>query len=45
MSGNKTGILVTKGFEDIIAQGRGSQTFIDAQLKNGLLARKRGDMS
>ena len=31
MSGYKTGILVTKGFEDIIAQGRGSQTFIGAQ--------------
>ena len=31
MNGSKTGILVTKGFEDIIAQGRGSQTFIDAQ--------------
>jgi N-methylhydantoinase A/oxoprolinase/acetone carboxylase beta subunit len=31
MSGYKTGLLVTKGFEDIIAQGRGSQTFIDAQ--------------
>ena len=31
MSGYKTGILVTRGFEDIIAQGRGSQTFIGAQ--------------
>jgi N-methylhydantoinase A/oxoprolinase/acetone carboxylase beta subunit len=31
MSGYKTGILVTKGFEDIISQGRGSQTFIGAQ--------------
>jgi len=31
MNGYKTGILVTKGFEDIIAQGRGSQTFIGAQ--------------
>jgi len=31
MSGYKTGLLVTKGFEDIIAQGRGSQTFIGAQ--------------
>ncbi|MFP6627125.1 MAG: hydantoinase/oxoprolinase N-terminal domain-containing protein, partial [Deltaproteobacteria bacterium] len=31
MSGYKTGILVTRGFEDIIAQGRGSQTFINAQ--------------
>ncbi len=31
MNGYKTGILVTRGFEDIIAQGRGSQTFIGAQ--------------
>ncbi len=31
MSGYKTGLLTTKGFEDIIAQGRGSQTFIGAQ--------------
>jgi len=31
MNGYKTGILVTKGFEDIISQGRGSQTFIGAQ--------------
>ena len=31
MSSYKTGILVSKGFEDIIAQGRGSQTFIGAQ--------------
>ncbi|MEZ5171314.1 MAG: hydantoinase/oxoprolinase family protein [Acidimicrobiia bacterium] len=31
MSGYKTGLLVTKGFEDIIVQGRGSQTFIGAQ--------------
>jgi len=31
MSGAKTGLLVTKGFEDIIVQGRGSQTFIGAQ--------------
>jgi N-methylhydantoinase A/oxoprolinase/acetone carboxylase beta subunit len=31
MSGYRTGLLVTRGFEDIIAQGRGSQTFIDAQ--------------
>jgi N-methylhydantoinase A/oxoprolinase/acetone carboxylase beta subunit len=31
MSGYKTGLLTTRGFEDIIAQGRGSQTFIDAQ--------------
>ena len=31
MNGYKTGILVTRGFEDIIAQGRGSQTFIGLQ--------------
>jgi len=31
MNGYKTGLLTTKGFEDIIAQGRGSQTFIGAQ--------------
>ncbi len=31
MSGYKTGLLVTRGFEDIIVQGRGSQTFIGAQ--------------
>ena len=31
MSGYRTGLLVTRGFEDIIAQGRGSQTFIGAQ--------------
>ena len=31
MSGLKTGLLVTRGFEDILAQGRGSQTFIGAQ--------------
>ncbi|MCH2172095.1 hydantoinase/oxoprolinase family protein [Myxococcota bacterium] len=31
LSGYKTGLLVTRGFEDILAQGRGSQTFIDAQ--------------
>ena len=31
MSGYKTGILTTKGFEDIISQGRGKQTFIGAQ--------------
>lgn len=31
MNGLKTGLLVTKGFEDIIAQGRGSQTFIGMQ--------------
>ena len=31
MNGYKTGILTTKGFEDIISQGRGKQTFIGAQ--------------
>lgn len=31
MSGLRTGLIVTRGFEDIIAQGRGSQTFIGAQ--------------
>ena len=31
MSGYKTGILVSRGFEDLIAQGRGAQTFIGAQ--------------
>ena len=31
MSGYKTGILTTRGFEDIISQGRGKQTFIGAQ--------------
>jgi N-methylhydantoinase A/oxoprolinase/acetone carboxylase beta subunit len=31
LSGLKTGLLVTRGFEDIIVQGRGSQTFIDYQ--------------
>lgn len=31
MSGYKTGILVTRGFENIVSQGRGSQTFIGAQ--------------
>ncbi len=31
MSGLKTGLIVTRGFEDIIAQGRGSQTFIGMQ--------------
>jgi len=31
MNGLKTGLLVTRGFEDINAQGRGSQTFIGAQ--------------
>jgi len=28
LSGLKTGLLVTRGFEDIIVQGRGSQSFI-----------------
>jgi acetone carboxylase beta subunit len=28
LSGLKTGLLVTRGFEDVIVQGRGSQTFI-----------------
>jgi N-methylhydantoinase A/oxoprolinase/acetone carboxylase beta subunit len=31
LSGLKTGLLVTRGFEDVIVQGRGSQTFIDYQ--------------
>src|ERR1700752_3815282 len=31
LSGLKTGLLVTRGFEDMIVQGRGSQTFIDCQ--------------
>lgn len=31
MNGLKTGLLITKGFEDINAQGRGSQTFIGMQ--------------
>jgi N-methylhydantoinase A/oxoprolinase/acetone carboxylase beta subunit len=31
MSGYRTGILVTRGFEDLVSQGRGSQTFIGAQ--------------
>jgi N-methylhydantoinase A/oxoprolinase/acetone carboxylase beta subunit len=31
LSGLKTGLLVTRGFEDVIVQGRGSQTFIDCQ--------------
>ncbi|TFH23451.1 MAG: hydantoinase/oxoprolinase family protein [Myxococcales bacterium] len=31
MNGYKTGIIVTRGFEDIIAQGRGKQTFINEQ--------------
>ncbi|MCZ7526913.1 MAG: hydantoinase/oxoprolinase family protein [Acidimicrobiia bacterium] len=31
MSGVKTGLLVTRGFEDVVVQGRGSQTFIGAQ--------------
>ena len=31
LSGLKTGLLVTRGFEDVIVQGRGSQTFIGYQ--------------
>ena len=31
LNGLKTGLLVTRGFEDMIVQGRGSQTFIDCQ--------------
>lgn len=31
MSGYKTGLITTRGFEDINAQGRGKQTFIGAQ--------------
>lgn len=31
MNGLKTGLLITRGFEDINAQGRGSQTFIGMQ--------------
>ena len=31
MNGYKTGILTTRGFEDIISQGRGKQTFIGDQ--------------
>jgi acetone carboxylase, beta subunit len=31
LNGLKTGLLVTRGFEDVIVQGRGSQTFIDYQ--------------
>ena len=31
MNGYKTGILATRGFEDIISQGRGKQTFIGDQ--------------
>ena len=31
LSGLKTGLIVTRGFEDMIAQGRGKQTFIDLQ--------------
>jgi acetone carboxylase, beta subunit len=31
LSGLRTGLLVTRGFEDVIVQGRGSQTFIDCQ--------------
>jgi N-methylhydantoinase A/oxoprolinase/acetone carboxylase beta subunit len=31
LSGLKTGLIVTRGFEDVVVQGRGSQTFIDFQ--------------
>jgi N-methylhydantoinase A/oxoprolinase/acetone carboxylase beta subunit len=31
LDGLETGLLVTRGFEDVIVQGRGSQTFIDLQ--------------
>ncbi|MCC6642054.1 MAG: hydantoinase/oxoprolinase family protein [Deltaproteobacteria bacterium] len=31
LDGLTTGLLVTRGFEDMIAQGRGSQSFIDCQ--------------
>lgn len=31
LSGLRTGLLVTRGFEDVIVQGRGSQSFIDCQ--------------
>ena len=31
LDGLPTGLLVTRGFEDIIVQGRGSQSFIDCQ--------------
>ncbi len=31
LDGLRTGLLVTRGFEDMIAQGRGSQSFIDFQ--------------
>ena len=31
LSGLRTGLLVTRGFEDVVVQGRGSQTFIDYQ--------------
>ncbi len=31
LSGLKTGLIVTRGFEDVVVQGRGSQTFIDYQ--------------
>ena len=31
LSGLKTGLLVTRGFEDVIVQGRGSQSFIGYQ--------------
>ena len=31
LSGLKTGLLVTRGFEDVVVQGRGSQSFIGYQ--------------
>ena len=31
LSGLKTGLIVTRGFEDVVVQGRGSQTFIGYQ--------------
>ncbi|MFN7956277.1 MAG: hydantoinase/oxoprolinase family protein [bacterium] len=31
LDGLKTGLLATRGFEDIVVQGRGSQTFTDEQ--------------
>lgn len=31
LDGLRTGLLVTRGFEDMIVQGRGSQSFIDCQ--------------
>ncbi|MFI5396368.1 MAG: hydantoinase/oxoprolinase family protein [Candidatus Binatia bacterium] len=31
LSGLKTGLIITKGFEDMIVQGRGRETFIDYQ--------------